>query len=624
MLSITVDTLVDEADGSIVDGDISLRDAIAAAPVGELIDFSVNGTINLSQLGELTINKSVTIDGPGANLLTIKAYDPSSTIGDGGRVFNVDDGTSGLVDVEVVGLTLTGGDIGVTDGGGAILSSEHLTVTNSVISGNSAIGRGGGIYVRTGRITVASSTISGNFAGVGGGISIQDGSVTITDTMLGNGFADAGGALFIDVGSVVVTGSTISNNSATYGGGIYNTSGILTIVGSTISDNVAYNGGGGIESFGGNVTVNGSSIVDNTSDRNGGGISSGGNLTINGSTISGNTASFAGGGVWSNNNLTVNNSTISGNSADFGGGIYQALAASTLNNTIVANSVSGGDIFNGFFGTVDGSYNSIEDGSGGPGLVNTISGDPLLGPLADNGGPTLTHALLPGSPAIDAGDPSAVAGVGDVPLYDQRGNPFTRVHGGRIDIGAFEFQSVEPVLPGDYDRDHDVDDADYLLWKQQFGSMVAAYAGSDGNGNGVVDAADYTVWRDNFGSIAPSSDSASLAAVEQATAPITAVDEIAAAPLLLVPVTTRPVRVLSRPITHRTPEHRFVESVDRAFELLLSQRSLRPRTTERTVTNASDSDFTSKAPEEVFRRLGDEEVSVHQLRPLLHSVQNIL
>ena len=67
--------------------------------------------------------------------------------------------------------------------------------------------------------------------------------------------------------------------------------------------------------------------------------------------------------------------------------------------------------------------------------------DPLLGPLADNGGPTFTHALLPGSPAIDAGDPLAVAGSDGVPQFDQRGVPYSRVVGGRIDMGAFEWRA---------------------------------------------------------------------------------------------------------------------------------------------------------------------------------------
>ena len=107
--------------------------------------------------------------------------------------------------------------------------------------------------------------------------------------------------------------------------------------------------------------------------------------------------------------------------------------------------------------------------------------DPQLGPLAYNGGPMLpdgqgmlTHALLPGSPAIDAGDPTAVAGMDDVPLHDQRGMPFSRVANGddipeaRIDIGAFEWQPNP--LPGDYNYSGVVDAADYVLWRKTLGS----------------------------------------------------------------------------------------------------------------------------------------------------------
>jgi hypothetical protein len=150
LLAITVDTLVDEADGSIIDGDISLRDAIAAAALGETIDFSVTGTIQLSNLGQLVVDKSLTIDGPGAAELTIRAFDPTPTMknGDGGRVFFVSDGNDAtFIDIEIAGLTLTGGDRNSSglSGGGAILSSENLTVADSTISGNGAAGAGGGI-----------------------------------------------------------------------------------------------------------------------------------------------------------------------------------------------------------------------------------------------------------------------------------------------------------------------------------------------------------------------------------------------------------------------------------------------------------------------------------------------
>ena len=133
LATITVDTLVD---GTGVPG-TSLREAIAAAAASDTINFSVNGTINLISTGQLTINKNLTISGPGANLLTIQAYNPSPTAGNGSRIFNVDDGSSSSTKtVSISGLTLAGGD--VTGDGGAIRTLENLTLTNSIVSGSAA------------------------------------------------------------------------------------------------------------------------------------------------------------------------------------------------------------------------------------------------------------------------------------------------------------------------------------------------------------------------------------------------------------------------------------------------------------------------------------------------------
>ena len=146
--------------------------------------------------------------------------------------------------------------------------------------------------------------------------------------------------------------------------------------------------------------------------------------------------------------LSVNNSTLSGNSATGnGGGIYNThqrlgIARLELGSTILNSGSSGENIFN-LGGTVTShGYNLSSDNGGGylTGPGDQINTDPMLGPLQDNGGPTFTHALLLGSPAIDTGDPNFTP----PPLYDQRGPGFDRVVNGRIDIGSFEVQGPTP------------------------------------------------------------------------------------------------------------------------------------------------------------------------------------
>ena len=156
------------------------------------------------------------------------------------------------------------------------------------------------------------------------------------------------------------------------------------------------------------------------------------------STVSGNSAGTSGGGIFtSNTSLRVADSTITGNSAPSGGGIYN-VGSVEVSNIILNAGASGENIFNDGGTFTSFGYNlSSDDGGGylkGPG--DQIDTDPLLGPLQDNGGPTFTHALLPGSPAIDAGDPN----FHPPPFNDQRGCP--RVINGRIDIGSFERQPL--------------------------------------------------------------------------------------------------------------------------------------------------------------------------------------
>ena len=205
LLAITVDTVVDELDGSVLDGDVSLRDAIAAASNGETIDFApalAGETIPLT-LGELRLSKPVAIDASMlANGLTIDASGNS-------RVFEIDNNDDDVANVVTLrGLTLTGG--GGVENGGAIHSRENLTLIESTISGNQAT-HGGGIDVESGTARIVRSTLSANSADVGGGIYVG-GSLHITDsTVSGN---TGGGIYGQSAAEIEIVRSTITNNHA--------------------------------------------------------------------------------------------------------------------------------------------------------------------------------------------------------------------------------------------------------------------------------------------------------------------------------------------------------------------------------------------------------------------------
>jgi hypothetical protein len=262
------------------------------------------------------------------------------------------------------------------------------------------------------------------------------------------------------------------------GAGIYSSADVLTIIDSTISNNTAWIGGNLSGGDGGGINVNGTLEISNTTISSngagvsGGGISGYGTITITNSTISGNVAGITqpylslGGGIYNSGTLTVTNCTISGNFAHgstskgggVGGGIYNVSSVDIGNSTLSGNQadVHGGSIYGGTFdignsilnggspenistATVTShGYNVCSDDGGGflNGPGDQINTNPMIGPLQDNGGPTLTYALLPGSPAINAGDPNFTP----PPFNDQRGAPFVRVFRGRIDIGSFEAQ----------------------------------------------------------------------------------------------------------------------------------------------------------------------------------------
>ena len=399
---LTVSTTVDRLDASVVPGHpygpghtLSLREAIFVAnanPGSDTIRVP-NGTYNLT-LGTLNITDSVTIQGtPGAH--------PTIVGQAGTRVFDVPT-TTPPISLEFDDLTIKGGGGAAVTGNGAGVHIENgldtVTFRRSTVTGNNAAGNGGGVadepsgaIPTTINLFIIDSTISGNTAGSNGG-----------------------GIWAKGTSSLQITGSTLSGNTATggNGGGAF-----IASIGTSPSTTVL--GAGSLIS---NSTIGGNSA----NNGNGGGVD------------------FEGGGSSTVGTLAIGSTTIAHNSAKNGGGVYR----STLNagvgvaNTIIAlNTFSTGGAnsdVSGAFG--DGGGNLIGIVTGGTGFtVSTLLGtagtplDPLIGPLANNGGPTQTYALLVGSPAISA----ASVNVSLIPPTDQRG--VARPQGTGPDIGAYEY-----------------------------------------------------------------------------------------------------------------------------------------------------------------------------------------
>jgi CSLREA domain-containing protein len=478
----TVTKTADTNDGS-CDADCSLREAVVAAnalpgpdtiavPAGT---YTLEGAGNedLAASGDLDIRDSVTIAGAGAAVTNLDG-DEKNTI-----FHHVESAT-----VTISGLTLQHGRPadGDTQGGGAILWNEpesgktlHLHLDGVVVSQNSAgDGDGGGILIEQDKpasstVTITDSTISGNTMddGDGGGLHLCCENLTVTidhSTISGNtavedpnvfGTNGEGGGIYhccTDT-SLMITDSTIRDNTGpTQGGGIYACCGVanntlVTLERSTVSGNSAL-GPGTHQGFGGGIEGEGAVVLVN-------------------STLSGNHARRDGGGIENEDVLVMRNVTIANNDAARGGGFFDDGFGTTLANVLFAGNLvlpstpsnCGASLFTDPFVSEGGNLSADATCAlTGPGDRTSL--DPRLEPLADNGGPTFTHALGDGSPAIDGGRDATCQ------VVDQRGLP--RPADGdsdgtaACDVGAVEREAV----------------------------LDNCQNGVDDNGNGLVDCAD--------------------------------------------------------------------------------------------------------------------------------------
>ncbi len=476
---------------------------IATGAYSETLSITRSVTLSGAGAGHTIIDggrrRTVVVVGPGAAArisgLTVRG---GRTAFSGGGVLN--NGSLSLKDSAIV-------DNSATLSGGGIENTGALTVTASTVSGNDTTANtafrrsnGGGIN-NTGTLQLDHSTISHNSAtnpySDGGGIAtsgtmIMTGSSVISNTsaevgglenvgdmtVISSSISDNSGGGMLNTGNATLTTSAISGNyTSGPGGGIFNTQrGKLAMTGDTVSDNSATFGGGGIYIDGGVVTLTGSTVNAN----HGNGVRNGfsGRLLILNSTIDGNggTSGGEGGGVdtYCPATTTILNSTISHNISFDGGGIAASLTGAcsvsglevsrpvTIANTIVAGNFSGDSGIGGLVNSPDclgpiaslgfnligsnaGCASSLTDGANGDQVGSAARPlDPHLGPLQDNGSSTWTRALLPGSPAIDGGNPDGCVDSRGAPLTtDQRGFPRPYPPGGRCDIGAYEDQGSQ-------------------------------------------------------------------------------------------------------------------------------------------------------------------------------------
>ena len=436
-------------DDNALNGDLDITDDVTIIGVsapGSVIDG--NGSVTHDRvfdihsgnviISHVTIENGNTDSGGAVNNNSVLTLDSSRITGNTAHAYGGGIANYGTLILQSSTVSANN-DLGQTANGGGIVNGGNLTLFNSLVSGNTAGGGGGGME-NYGTATLANSIISGNSAPYGGGIR-NSWQLTVNNSDVSNNTAanEGGGVLNETSGVATLKNVTLSGNTSDVGGGMSN-SATLTVINSTMHDNSAsgggWNDGGALYNYYGTATLTNSTLTANFADRNGGAIYTAGPSPVN-----------------------LNNVTIYANDADHdqnnvgnGGGTYNA-SAGTLNvinikNSIVASNWRGaiGGPVQDCYGTLtSGDYNLFQNVAScnfsGAMAHNKISALPLLGQLLNNGGPTLTNALNPGSPAIDAGNPSGCKDQNNNNLAtDQRG--YTRPAGTACDMGAFESGAV--------------------------------------------------------------------------------------------------------------------------------------------------------------------------------------
>ena len=460
-------TKYEDTNDGLCNEDCSLREAIATAneSLGTDLIIIPNGLYQLIH-GQIVINDHLVITGS----------DSANTIIDGNgndRIFFINPDYS----VQISGVTLLGGIAPCGPGcdfrfpGGGVYNLGSLTVVSSVIRSNIA-GSGGGIY-NGGKLSLDKVIIINNISAIGGsgGGIFSSGSLDLTNCEVKENNASSGGGIY-QVQSIsqnaklIISDSVISSNQ---GSGILGTGGGGIVCGASTeisNSTISFNSGdGGILFFGLNETdsiiIRGSTIAGNSgivfgsiTNRGGGITHRGGVMNILNSTISGNSTNGSGGGIAIEGGLVhINNATITDNTANIegngiatGGGIFNLFGIIHISNSILQgnltpNPTSHESDCQGEL--ISEGYNLIGNPIGcnwGNDSTTFVGVDPKLGVLRNNGGSTFTHALLPSSPMINAGNPAAPGSASRAcELVDQRG--ITRPQGFVCDIGAYETNS---------------------------------------------------------------------------------------------------------------------------------------------------------------------------------------